>query len=83
MRPPKGMRDYMSAVMETYRAQRGMSQELMAESVGISTRAYADIARRISAPSAYTMVRYLLLLPHDDVMRILCDLQDICDAADI
>lgn len=56
-----------------YRAEKDMTQEAMAERLHVSTRSLSDLERGVFCLSAASLMFFLLLLPDEEVLRILGD----------
>lgn len=60
--------------LKKIRYKRGMTQEQMAEKLGISPRSYLELEHGRRAPSTMSLVRFLLLLREEELFPLLKEL---------
>ena len=61
------LRDYFSIQIKVLRRKRDLTQEVMAEHLHITSRAYSDLERGCSCCSATALLFFLLMLETDEL----------------
>ncbi len=62
--------------LKKYRESNEISQAQLAQNLHMSVRSYSDLEHGISAPSAMTMVHFLLLMEKDEQKEFIEFLKD-------
>lgn len=72
MRPiERLLKNFLSPKLKEYRTGTGLSQEALAEKLGISTRSYSDLERGICNVSAATLMIFLAVLPEKESVKLI------------
>lgn len=67
----KALQEIFPVELKQYRLKQGLTQEVMAKWLMVSTRSYADLEHGVTIPSATTLALYLTLLSKGDLKRLL------------
>lgn len=69
-------RDYLTKSVRSFRLERNMTQEKMAEQLQVTARAYGDLERGKFCLSAVTLLRFQMMLSNDELIEFMDALRE-------
>lgn len=76
------LRRFLSRSIRKYRMQHQLTQEQLSELLYMAPRSYADLEHGTCGCSALTLIRFLLLLKDEEVLRLLHEIGQVLEEAE-